>query len=113
MGEADVAGYVVDPAGLENAIKKLEGARDDAGKLVTQASQVKPGELTADDAYTNRARLAIQERAVGEHGSLRFAARELEQKLDEKIESYKAVLREYQQTDEAAADNAGRIDPRA
>ncbi|MFC7340693.1 hypothetical protein [Saccharopolyspora griseoalba] len=98
-----MAGYVVDPAGLESAIKKLEAVRDDADSLRRQAGMVKPGELTAQDAYTSKAREAIQERATGETGSLTMIVGQLRAKLTEKIDAYQAALDEYRRNDEAAA----------
>ncbi|WP_344134377.1 hypothetical protein [Saccharopolyspora halophila] len=103
-----MAGYVVDPAGLENAIKKLEGIRDDADTLHQQAAEVKPGELTAQDTYTAKARQAIQDRATADSGSLSMTVGELRTKLTEKIDAYKSALEEYRRNDEAAAAEARR-----
>ena len=108
MGDANVAGYVVDPAGLESAIKKLEAVRDDAESLRRQAAQVTPGELTAQDAYTTKARQALQDRATGETGSLTTTVGQLRTKLTEKIDAYQAALDEYRRNDEAAAAETRR-----
>ncbi|MEU5850967.1 hypothetical protein [Saccharopolyspora shandongensis] len=108
-----MTGFGVDPATLETAIKKLEDIRDTAGALVTQASQVKPSELTAKDSYTTKARQAIQERATGDRGSLRLAAEELQQKLNAKIEAYRETLREYRDSDEASAANVNQVNGQA
>ena len=108
-----MAGYRVDPGALESAIKKLEHIRDSANSLVAQASRVNPGELTANDDYTNQARQAIQDRATGDHGSLRMVSQELMKKLDEKIDAYRETLREYRELDEASAVDVNRINGRA
>ncbi|GAA4619191.1 hypothetical protein [Saccharopolyspora hordei] len=108
-----MAGYRVDPGALESAIKKLEELRNRAERLVRQAAQVKPGELTANDNYTNQARMAIQERATGEHGSLRVVSQELMKKLEEKINAYNETLREYRDLDEASAVAVNRINAQA
>ncbi|TDC94744.1 hypothetical protein E1161_06725 [Saccharopolyspora aridisoli] len=99
-----MAGFVVDAAGLQSAIKRLEKIRDDALAMVDSAARVEPGELTAKDTYTNKARLAITERAAGETGSLRMTAHDLTKKLQEKIDAYNAVLAEYQAADEHGSD---------
>ena len=103
MGDANVAGYVVDPAGLESAIKKLKTAHDTTAQLVNEAERVSPGELTAGDTYTNQARTELQKRATGDHGSLRMVAVDLQKKLREKIDAYETVLAEYRANDENAA----------
>lgn len=114
MGEADVAGYVVDPAGLENAIKKLEGARDDAQSMVRSISATAhgafAGELTAQDNYTLAAYKEINKRAVGDQGSLQMIVNDLNKKLTEKIDAYKATLEEYRRNDEAAASGVSRTE---
>ncbi|GGI74924.1 hypothetical protein GCM10011581_09900 [Saccharopolyspora subtropica] len=104
-----MTGYGVDPDALESAIKKLEEIRKNIEALMKQAGEVTPGELTANDAYTNKARKAIQDRATGEHGSLRVATRELSAKLTEKIDAYKATLEEYRRNDDAAAAGVSRL----
>lgn len=102
-----MAGYLVDPAGLESAIKKLEGIRDDARSMVQSVARSGPGafagELTAKDSYTSSAFKAINERAVGEQGSLQVIVKDLNKKLTEKIEAYQATLDEYRRNDDAAA----------
>ncbi|MGI8307613.1 hypothetical protein [Saccharopolyspora hattusasensis] len=104
-----MAGYGVDPNALESAIKKLEDIRDQAQALLISAETVTPGELTANDGYTNKARQAIQERATGDQGSLRMASSELYDKLGEKIEAYKATLEEYRRNDVASAADVSRV----
>ncbi|KAA5831099.1 hypothetical protein ABT337_20340 [Saccharopolyspora hirsuta] len=104
-----MTGFRVDPKALELAITKLEEVRDDADSLLQQAVNVKPGELTAQDSYTTKARQAIQERATGNAGSLTMAVKELRGKLNEKIDAYKATLEEYRRNDDAAATDANRI----
>ena len=101
-----MAGFVVDPAGLQTAITKLKGLRDQAGALLQSANRLEPGELTANDTYTKEARLKLQERATGDKGSLKMITEQLQAKLQEKIDSYEAVLADYRATDEnAAADH--------
>ncbi|GAA0519843.1 hypothetical protein [Saccharopolyspora thermophila] len=104
-----MTGYGVDPDALESAIKKLEDIRGNVRALLEQAGEVTPGELTANDAYTRMARQAIQDRATGEHGSLRMVATELAAKLTEKIDAYRATLDEYRRNDDAAAGNVSRL----
>ncbi|GAA0505762.1 hypothetical protein GCM10011581_32130 [Saccharopolyspora subtropica] len=104
-----MTGYGIDPDALESAIKKLEEIRDNVDALMEQAVTVTPGELTANDAYTNKARKAIKDRATGDHGSLRIATRELSAKLTEKINAYKATLDEYRRNDDAAGASVSRV----
>ncbi|SFS34320.1 hypothetical protein [Saccharopolyspora flava] len=104
-----MAGFVVDPAGLRGAISQLKGIKNDVDSLLAQAREVKPGELTADDTYTGRARKAIQDRATAESGSLSMITAQLRAKLDEKISAYQAVLDEYERNDDIAADSVNRV----
>ncbi|MBQ0927123.1 hypothetical protein [Saccharopolyspora endophytica] len=104
-----MAGFVVDPEGLQGAISQLTRIKNDVDSLLAQAREVKPGELTADDTYTGQARKAIQDRATAESGSLSMIAQQLRTKLDEKISAYQAVLDEYQRNDDAAAANVNRL----
>ncbi|TWG08824.1 hypothetical protein [Saccharopolyspora dendranthemae] len=104
-----MAGYLVDPAGLESAIKKLEDIRDNARSMVQSIARTGPGafagELTAKDNYTSSAFKAINERAIGDQGSLQVIVKDLTTKLTEKIEAYQATLDEYRRNDDAAASS--------
>ncbi|MBE9376515.1 hypothetical protein IQ251_18855 [Saccharopolyspora sp. HNM0983] len=104
-----MAGYNVDPEALEGAIKELEDIQDDLVSLLRQVDDVKPGELTANDDVTNKARQIIQDRATGEQGSLRTSTNELIEKLRDKIASYKETLAEYKRADDAAAADVDRL----
>lgn len=109
-----MAGYLVDPAGLESAIKKLEDIRDNARSMVQSVARAAPGafagELTAKDTYTTSAYEKINERAVGEQGSLQVIVKDLTKKLTEKIEAYQATLDEYRRNDDAAASSVRRTE---
>ncbi|QIZ34125.1 hypothetical protein [Saccharopolyspora sp. ASAGF58] len=104
-----MAGYGVDPEALQAAIDKLKGARERVEAIVRRAAKVSPGELTANDTYTNNARQTFQDRATGDKGSLRIAADELNDKLGAKIAAYEATIREYQRNDDTAASDASRV----
>ena len=104
-----MAGYSVDPEALEGAIKDLEDIQQDLVSLFRQVDDVKPGELTANDDVTNKARQIIQDRATGEHGSLRKSANELIENLDSKIVAYRETLAEYKRADDAAAADVNRL----
>ncbi|NHD19453.1 MULTISPECIES: hypothetical protein [unclassified Actinopolyspora] len=95
-------GFQVDKEGLSKAIEQLEDARDKAQQLAREANNMVPGELTAKDETTGQAREVFKQRISGPEGSLWFAASDIGKKLQEKIDSYKAVLGEY----EKAEDNA-------
>ncbi|ASU80521.1 hypothetical protein CDG81_22100 [Actinopolyspora erythraea] len=96
-------GFGVDYDKLREAIKELIAARDEAGYLEQQAGVITPGELTAMDGTTERAREAFQQRMTGDEGSLRSAARDIRKILQEKIEAYNAVLNEYGLAEENAS----------
>ncbi|QRK91068.1 hypothetical protein [Saccharopolyspora erythraea] len=108
-----MTGFGLDPDALRGAIAKLKDIHEKADKLGREAMQLKPGELTAGDKVTNDARLAIQERAMADSGSARAVARELTEKLKEKIEAYEATLREYEAAEHNATIDAGRVDRQA
>ncbi|SDR03397.1 hypothetical protein [Actinopolyspora saharensis] len=95
-------GFQVDKEGLSKAIEQLEDARDKADQLAREALQFEPGELTAEDQNTKEARELFRKRLVGTDTSLQSAADDIAKQLQEKIDSYKAVLGEY----EKAEDNA-------
>ncbi|SDP81337.1 hypothetical protein SAMN04487905_109198 [Actinopolyspora xinjiangensis] len=96
-------GFGVDYDKLREAIKELITARDEALDLEQQTQNISPGELTAMDGTTERAREAFQQRITGDEGSLHSAARDIREKLEEKIEAYNAVLREYGVAEENAS----------
>lgn len=108
-----MAGYSVDPEALESAIKELRDVHDDIRSVLQQADSVSPGELTAQDPYTKRARQIIQDRATGSQGSLRMAAEELQENLENKITAYQETLDEYRRNEEQAEADVGRLDERA
>ncbi|GAA4838954.1 hypothetical protein GCM10025787_19350 [Saccharopolyspora rosea] len=108
-----MTGFGVDPDALRGAVKQLEGIKANAQDLVRNAARVKPGELTADDPSTTRVRQVLQERAVGEKGSLREIANGLVQKLDEKIKAYNDTLREYEAAEEHATVSGRQVDRQA
>lgn len=93
----------VDYDKLRGAIKDLIAARDEALDLEQQSQHINPGELTAFDDTTDKAREAFQQRMTGDEGSLRSAARDIHKILQEKIEAYNAVLAEYGLAEENAS----------
>ncbi|WP_438388498.1 hypothetical protein [Actinopolyspora saharensis] len=95
-------GFQVDKEGLSKAIEQLEDARDKARKLSDEAGQMAPGELTAKDKTTGQARDVFRQRLSGPESSLRTAADDIFTKLQEKIDSYKAVLGEYEKAEDSA-----------
>ncbi|WP_406689117.1 hypothetical protein REH65_23495 [Saccharopolyspora sp. ID03-671] len=99
---------------MESAIKKLEDIRDNARSMVQSIGRSAPGafagELTAKDNYTSSAFKAINERAVGEQGSLQLIVKDMTAKLTEKIEAYQATLDEYRRNDDAAASSVRRTE---
>lgn len=100
-------GFQVDKEGLRKAIKQLEDAQGKADQLADEANDMAPGELTAKDDTTGQARGVFARRINGQEGSLWSAAKDVSQKLQEKIDSYKAVLGEYDKA-EGNADAATR-----
>ncbi|GAB3555992.1 hypothetical protein J2S53_003308 [Actinopolyspora lacussalsi] len=88
-------GFGVDHEKLKAAVEDLRKARDDAKDLAKESQSIEPGELTAYDDTTGKAREAFQSRMSGPEGSLRAAAEKIENKLNEKIAAYDALLREY------------------
>ncbi|SDK28531.1 hypothetical protein SAMN04487820_106141 [Actinopolyspora mzabensis] len=88
-------GFSVDHDKLKASIADLRKAREEAADLMTQSESIEPGELTAYDDTTGKAREAFQKRMSGVDGSLRAAAEDIRDKLDEKIAAYEALLREY------------------
>lgn len=95
-------GFQVDKESLSKAIGQLEDARDKADRLSQEMGNAAPGELTAKDETTGQARDVFEQRINGPERSLRGAAHDIYLKLQEKIDSYKAVLGEY----DKAEDNA-------
>ncbi|NYH80824.1 hypothetical protein FHR84_004192 [Actinopolyspora biskrensis] len=95
-------GFAVDKEGLSKAIGQLEDTRDKAAKLSREMGNAAPGELTAKDETTGQAREVFEQRINGPEGSLTSAANDIRERLQGKIDSYKAVLGEY----DKAEDNA-------
>ncbi|WP_017972600.1 hypothetical protein [Actinopolyspora halophila] len=95
-------GFQVDKEGLRKAIGQLEDARDKAERLAQEIGNALPGELTAKDGTTGQARAVFRKRINAPEGSLWFAANDMRKKVQDKIDSYKAVLGEY----DKAEDNA-------
>ncbi|QUH00391.1 hypothetical protein HUO13_05780 [Saccharopolyspora erythraea] len=105
-----MAGFRLDEAALEGAIARLKELQERTLGLFQNATELKPGELTAGDATTNTARQKIQERATGNEGSLRMVANQLHDKLKEKVAAYETTLREYRAAEENATVDAGRVE---
>lgn len=106
QGEADLSqqnGFGVDHEKLREAIKELEVARDEAFDLSRQVLSSTPGELTAYDDTTQQARSVFEMRMNGSEGSLRSAAVAIQDKIQEKIDAYYAVLGEYDKADDNAS----------
>lgn len=108
-----MTGFRIDPEALEGAIRELEAARDRAAEAADKAVSVKPGELTAKDSTTQMARQQFTERANGDSASLRAAARATSDKINEKIEAYRATLEEYRRAEDNATVDAGQINRQA
>ncbi|SFT71158.1 hypothetical protein SAMN04487904_106116 [Actinopolyspora lacussalsi subsp. righensis] len=96
-------GFGVDHEKLREAIKELEVARDEAFDLSRQVLSSTPGELTAYDDTTQQARSVFEMRMNGSEGSLRSAAVAIQDKIQEKIDAYYAVLGEYDKADDNAS----------
>ncbi|MGJ7908996.1 hypothetical protein ACOQFL_21245 [Actinopolyspora sp. H202] len=88
-------GFSVDHDKLKASIADLRTAREEAADLARNSRTIDPGELTAYDDTTGKAREAFQKRMSAPEGSLRAAAEDIRDKLDEKIAAYEALLREY------------------
>ncbi|RCW37474.1 hypothetical protein DFQ14_1282 [Halopolyspora algeriensis] len=106
-------GFGVDRDALMAAIKKLEDIRDRAEQLGQEALSMEPGELTAKDVSTLRARQMFQKRMTGGDGSLQSSADAIYTKLQEKIDAYRAVLGEYARADDNAAVDGQRLEGQA
>ncbi|RCW44672.1 hypothetical protein DFQ14_104262 [Halopolyspora algeriensis] len=105
--------FGVDTDALRKAIKELEKARDQATKLEQDAGGISPGELTAQDAHTQKARQMFQDRMTGGEGSLRSSASHIARKLQEKIDAYNATLEEYGRAEDNATADAQHIERRS
>ncbi|GAB3560464.1 hypothetical protein J2S53_003367 [Actinopolyspora lacussalsi] len=88
-------GFSVDQDKLKASIADLRKARDEATEIANNSTTIAPGELTAYDDTTGKAREAFQKRMSDPEGSLRAAAEDIRNKLDEKIAAFEALLREY------------------
>lgn len=107
-------GFEVDVPALRAAVAELKDERDKISQLAQEASRgIKPGELVANDRTTQLARERIEAKAVGEDGTLTMAARNLRDRLEEKIAAYEATIAEYQQRDGEALPNRLPGDARA
>ncbi|SDP76822.1 hypothetical protein SAMN04487905_108225 [Actinopolyspora xinjiangensis] len=96
-------GFSVDHDKLKAAVEDLRQAREEAAELAESSTTIGPGELTAYDDTTGKAREAFQKRMSDPEGSLRAAAVDIRDKLDEKIAAYEALLREYGLADDNAS----------
>ncbi|MDR7301867.1 hypothetical protein [Haloactinomyces albus] len=103
-------GFGVDRDALMKAIQELEDARDEAYQLAESATTISPGELTAKDVSTLRARQMFQERMTGDEKSLHAMADTIRKRLNEKIQAYKASLDEYHRADDNAAVDGQRLE---
>ncbi|KGI83035.1 hypothetical protein IL38_01355 [Actinopolyspora erythraea] len=96
-------GFGVDYDKLKAVIEDLRKARDEAKDLADESESIGPDELTAYDDTTESAREAFRKRMNAPEGSLRAAADDIRVRLNEKIDAYEALLREYGLAEENAS----------
>ncbi|WP_146134789.1 hypothetical protein [Actinopolyspora mortivallis] len=106
-------GFEVDKAKLWEALNELKGARDEAESLARESLTIVPGELTAKDQTTDQAREFFQKRMVDSDGSLWRSAKDIYEKIQEKIDAYEAVLGEYGESDYNADVGSRNIERRS
>lgn len=102
-------GYQLDPDALEKAIKDLRDLLFSINDLRQKTANLVPGELSAGDKHTRGAHQAFKDIALNEKNSFLAETNEILKIVEEKVESYRAVLEEYKRAEDNASIDSGKI----